>query len=842
MKVISWPPMLGLRHVLLLCVLLGGCLESKASQCADGSVCPAGLVCHAQSSSCADPAQVASCLSEPPSKTPLADGAECVVSGVTGSCNDGLCVVSTCGDRVLTPPERCEPDLALDESLTCSSLGFHEGVTVSCTDVCTLDISDCEFTCGDGDLYEDIEECEQGFPGPDRNCTELAGGDVFDVGLQLCSSLCSLREDNCQRYGWDRTDIPIFSGTATLRGFWISSDNEIFALGHTSPFFEEFAVLQRLTDGDWVHAATDLLPSFPSDGAHWGMWGTTSSDLWYGFAGGVAHWDGASTTLHSFIDLAGDPADVVAISGVASDAIFATTKDNLFRYNGTEWTHVEPTADAANDIYALDANRVLIVGNSSIQVWNGTSFESVLSGGPYPGIHGFSPNDIWVIEADEEGTSNLLHFDGLNWSTKAIIPQGISLRDITGDDTRAFAVGTRGTTYYFNGAHWSHLAEPRSDDEDAAQDMEFAICSGDTLLAFGGANRNVSDAWLWRGFDVRTPTQLTEGVSPSDIWVQDPTNWVVVGGSVSDSKFFGQHFDGSIVTSKELGINGPATAKLSVWGSAINDVYVVGGDGRTLSHYNGIAWTPQEANLEADSFTRIHGSSATNIWAVGTGNTISRYNGNVWSAVVSPPSGETDNIFSAVYAESDSFALVGSKSLGAGDDGKVFIWDGATWTLANLDPAGVLGDVGDIVDIAGSSPDNIWVLTELEIGNARVTRFFHYDHINALWNADFPHPGGEQNFHRLVVLAPDEAFAISSNGKAAHFDGEGWATLRIAEKGLLAVDGIDGTLVGVGVGEVVRQLDWTRRWSCKSTETNCANRIDDDCDGRIDGENTEDCP
>tara|TARA_R110002073_G_scaffold140253_11_gene290930 strand:+ start:29069 stop:31297 length:2229 start_codon:yes stop_codon:yes gene_type:complete len=742
----------------------------------------------------------------------------------------------------------------MQETLTCSSLGFHEGENIGCTEVCTLDISGCSLTCGDGEL-NGPEECEQGFPGADRNCTDLAGGDVFDVGLQLCSSLCSLREDNCKSFGWDGVDLPGFNGGGNLHNIWVSDDNQIFAVGFASGFVGSFADLLTLDeDGRWSVLSSELISGNATDGSRWGMWGTTSSDLWYGFAGGVAHWDGTSSTVYPFAD---DASEVVAISGVAGNAIFAVTRaSRLFRFDGTTWTQVATISGTPHDLYALDANRVMIAGDSTMQTWDGSSFtQESAPAGTYIAMHGFAPDNIWAIAQGETGLDSILiHYNGTSWLASGEAA-GANLRDISGDDTRAFAVGAftdgkAAATFYFDGVHWINISEPLVNDDRATQELQFAACANDTLLAIGGELPTfLTDAWLWGGFDLALPTRLLPALyQPSDIWIQDPDNWVVVG--TDGVNLLANHYDGSRITTRVLGIPRSADLSAAVWGSALDNIYAIGGDGGTLAHFNGNNWVAEDANAEANRFRRIDGSSANNVWAVGDGDTISRFDGSNWVAISPPESGQISNIFSAVYTDSPSFTVVGTIQNGTSES-SVFIWDGATWTKADLEIT------GDVVDIAGSGPDNIWVLSRSRENTESVNQFFHYDHTDtnadARWT-EFPHPGGELLFDKLVVLAPDEAFAVGINavpgssetlGTSAHFDGEGWADLRFSADGHNAIDAIDGTLVGVGIeGELpqVQPLHWTRRWSCKATEDNCSNRIDDDCDGKIDADDTADCP
>jgi hypothetical protein len=58
------------------------------------------------------------------------------------------------------------------------------------------------------------------------------------------------------------------------------------------------------------------------------------------------------------------------------------------------------------------------------------------------------------------------------------------------------------------------------------------------------------------------------------------------------------------------------------------NIYAVG-NGRTLSHFDGTAWTtvPTEMTSGRNSLQRINGSAADNIYAVGQGGALWHYTG-----------------------------------------------------------------------------------------------------------------------------------------------------------------------------------------------------------------------
>jgi hypothetical protein len=96
---------------------------------------------------------------------------------------------SDCGNGLLDDGEACDGDQLGDA--TCDSEGFFAG-TISCTDDCQLDTSECT-NCGN-DEQEDDEECDGGdLDGND--CTDIGGG--FIGGTLACANDCTFDTIGC---------------------------------------------------------------------------------------------------------------------------------------------------------------------------------------------------------------------------------------------------------------------------------------------------------------------------------------------------------------------------------------------------------------------------------------------------------------------------------------------------------------------------------------------------------------------------------------------------------------------------------------------------------------------
>ncbi len=149
-----------------------------------------------------------------------------------------------------------------------------------------------------------------------------------------------------------------------------------------------------------------------------------------------------------------------------------------------------------------------------------------------------------------------------------------------------YAVGERGAIYRY--------------DDKAVMRME----SGTTATLFG----------IW-------------GASPDDVWAVGGSP---LGGGPNDVLL---HFDGERWTQVEpperLGVT-----YLKVWGTAKDDVFVVGREGVVL-HFDGERWRRQETPTTAPLLT-VHGRARDEVYAVGGPPTaMLRYDGQAW--VKEPP-------------------------------------------------------------------------------------------------------------------------------------------------------------------------------------------------------------
>jgi len=180
-------------YTAVVCLIIGGvvavggnagCVNSNASRCSNGLVCPSGMGCGPAGDRCIDTDLLASCRGEP-------DGTECTVPGLPpATCLAGVCQASRCGDSRITGAEECDGEQL--ESKTCQNLGFYSATGLKCGADCKFDTSSCTGKCGDG-VKNGPEDCDG---------ADLAGATCFTAGYYAepglkCGPDCKFDTTSC---------------------------------------------------------------------------------------------------------------------------------------------------------------------------------------------------------------------------------------------------------------------------------------------------------------------------------------------------------------------------------------------------------------------------------------------------------------------------------------------------------------------------------------------------------------------------------------------------------------------------------------------------------------------
>jgi hypothetical protein len=250
-------------------------------------------------------------------------------------------------------------------------------------------------------------------------------------------------------------------------------------------------------------------------------------------------------------------------------------------------------------------------GNGANGPWRGYSAPGMFG---FSAVWAFAPDDVWV-----GGPQALAHFDGTAF-TQVATASTIGVGDFWGfapDDLYAVA-GT--SLLHWDGAAWSAVG---TGGAIAPSDLTsiWGTSGGDLWL---GDSQN-GHVFHWNG--TAWSTGITQTVAVSDLWG--------VGGAPGGAVFAGGVFgfdrwSGVAWTDISDSVVSQASG---IWGFGPDDVWAVG-DFATLAHWDGAAWTDRlpanDPDFEEDHQS-VWGAASGDVWAVGDFGAISHWNGSAWS-------------------------------------------------------------------------------------------------------------------------------------------------------------------------------------------------------------------
>jgi len=235
---------------------------------------------------------------------------------------------------------------------------------------------------------------------------------------------------------------------------------------------------------------------------------------------------------------------------------------SLWHFDGAEWTEFPPpVATAIVDFWGFASDDVWAVGDSNVFHWDGSSWTDMPGNETYPFealavIWGTDSSNLWIANSDN---SKVYSWNGSTWNRVTL--QFVFAYSMWGSSTTDIWLAGVTDAYHWDGAMWSRYEPPGFEGDP------------------GGANG------MW-------------GFAADDIWA--------VGGRATIA-----HYDGNTWV-EDLDADGSLN---DVWGAAPDDVYAVGNFG-DMAHYDGKSWSFERGTLgSTQNFTRIHGSSSSNVWA-----------------------------------------------------------------------------------------------------------------------------------------------------------------------------------------------------------------------------------
>ena len=224
--------------------------------------------------------------------------------------------------------------------------------------------------------------------------------------------------------------------------------------------------------------------------------------------------------------------------------------------------------------------------------------------------------------------------------------------------------------------------------------------SGDDLYTVGGTPESGVvmhfDGAEWSELDTGLDVPLlnwVHGFGPDSIWMVGNEGTVI-------------HWDGAAWARQEL--ETPTDQALwGVWGAAPDDLWAVGGNGRsegqaTILRYDGTTWrtvpVPDLERSNVFAFFKVWGTAADDVWIVGQRGVVLQWNGVDFTEHLV---GTSDDLISLWGTGPDHIAVVGGRG-----NGVITTWDGTDWHTMGLAPLPGLNGVWmrrpDVIHVVGA--------------------------------------------------------------------------------------------------------------------------------------------
>jgi hypothetical protein len=291
----------------------------------------------------------------------------------------------------------------------------------------------------------------------------------------------------------------------------------------------------------------------------------------------------------------------------------------------------------------------------------------------------------------------------------------------TGKDD-VWAAGSGGSVVHYDGATWSPVPSGVKNTFNAV----WGSGAGDVYVV-GGVDAVFHSTGFHGGTATLTPlpidTQGAEGARINAVWgtssedVRLGTDFVFFvdadGNGASGIQLALASADGGAPGWKSVPVDvagdQPDTVARSIWGANNRDLWIAASQlfvpGREAIMYHGKSDDGGLGFIEVDSqssnaIESIHGTSADDVWAVGSGGTIRHITAadSRWQVVASP----TTETLHAVWASApdDVWAV--------GDNATILHYDGKTFTPSAAElPA---GRKPALYGIWGSAPGDVWIV------------------------------------------------------------------------------------------------------------------------------------
>jgi hypothetical protein len=459
--------------------------------------------------------------------------------------------------------------------------------------------------------------------------------------------------------------------------------------------------------------------------------GTGPNDVWIA-TGGAFHFDGVRFGRVLEVPVVGNFADVLAVAPDRVWFLWTTTGGGLGFFDGVDYSIIAPGITSpplsVGDEIWYGTGSVLMRGN---EIDGFAEVPSVTAGRH---LFGTAPDDVYDVESGE-----LWHFDGDDWTrlfTSADTDRTAQYDGTSYREGEAWTGGQLGRLFRVTDGVVEPTTAPIPDD--MRQTLTSVWSDGDRVYAVGPALLEL------------------DASGDTDVWRELPG----VGTS-----FYPQ----------------------AIWGSAPDDIWLVG-SGERIYHFDGseVVEIPND-NPAGTSFSDIHGSGPDDIWAVGTNGKAKHYDGMSWVEVTTASVSDIDDIW--VAPDGNAWAV--------GENGIVMRYTpGEGWD----DELDVTVSTVQWKAVTGTSSSDVWIA-------GYHNQMAHFD--GEEWSFEDGSGYASGHVRKLWALAPDDIWGASDYGIIVHYDGDVWRALETRTRpsftGLWV--GADGEGWAVGeYGAIVHRL------------------------------------
>ncbi len=462
--------------------------------------------------------------------------------------------------------------------------------------------------------------------------------------------------------------------------------------------------------------------------------------------------------------------------------VFAVGERGLvLRFNGKEWkvqragviTSSSGPFPVLRAIWGTSATSIYVVGNTPPMHFNGKQWQAIKTGDTHThaDVWGTSDTDVFVV--GEAGT--ILHFDGTSWN-KQKSGTTTTLLGVWGTGSSdVWAVGWFGTILHFDGTSWKKQQTPSS--SYSLQD----VCGTSSTNVFAVGSSYSTSGTILR-YDGKTwKTQLNNKYSGSAVYCAGPSAVYVASGSQlllhDGSKW-------TVIPTTASDVLG------SIDGTSATNVFSVGSSG-AMFHYSGTNMQNMSTKLGDPGVwpehTAVWGSGPSNVYAVGKSNLSSaeghvvRWDGANWKVVKWGMSTPLHDIWGS--SPTDVFAVGGGESYSTP---AILHFDGTSWTKA------AFSQLDKLRGVWGTSATNVFAVGEMKPASGGAILHFH----GKAWSLNTANVKG--CLTSVWGSGPTDVFAVGDGGVILRHDGKTWQPQKSGTKAdLVSVWGTSSTDVYV---------------------------------------------